>query len=75
MTSGAENGLEVKTISFKRSAPQNAARLERLIPEVLGGAVAGVALGRFMRCRTRIMIGMYALLWLSVYSVYYVQMR
>jgi len=51
------------------------ARLERLIPAVLGGAVAGAALGKFIRCRTRIAMGAYALLWLSVYMVYYVRVR
>lgn len=49
------------------------ARLERLIPVALGGAVAGAALGRFIRCRTKLAMGVYALLWVGVYGVYSAQ--
>jgi membrane protein YqaA with SNARE-associated domain len=51
------------------------ARLQRLIPEALGSAVIGMTCGRFLRYRAKLTAGVYVLLWVSGYVVYYMRVR
>ena len=50
-------------------------RLGRILPVILTGAAVGVVFRRFIQRRTALVIGAYALLWVAVYVVYYLQMR
>lgn len=50
------------------------ARLERLLPAVLAGAVFGTTFQKFIQNHTRLAIGVYALLWVGVYIFYSLQM-
>jgi len=51
------------------------ARLERTLPVALAGAVFGTVLKGFVKRHTVLVVGAYALLWLGVYVMYYLQMR
>jgi membrane protein YqaA with SNARE-associated domain len=51
------------------------ARLERLLPLTLGGAVCGGIFIKLTRHHTKLMIGGYAGLWVGVYILYYLQVR
>jgi membrane protein YqaA with SNARE-associated domain len=52
-----------------------AARLERFLPITLAGIAFGAAFKELVQRRTALVVGAYALLWLAVYVVYYLQMR
>jgi len=51
------------------------ARLERLLPVTVIGAVSGVALRVFIQRRTALAVGAYALMWVGVYGLYYFLVR
>jgi membrane protein YqaA with SNARE-associated domain len=51
------------------------ARLERLLPAMLAGAVCGALFRNFIRYRTQLAMGAYASLWVGVYVMYYLQVR
>lgn len=51
------------------------ARLGRFLLVALAGTAFGTAFKKFVRRRTALVIGTYALLWVAVYVVYYLQMR
>ena len=51
------------------------ARLGRFLLVALAGTAFGAAFKRFVRRCTALVIGAYALLWVAMYVVYYLQMR
>ena len=51
------------------------ARLERILPFVLVSACVGVLFRNFIQQRTRLVIGLYAALWLGIYGIYYLRFR
>ena len=51
------------------------ARLERILPVALAGAVAGVLFKRFVQKYTRLIVGAYALMWAGIYILYYLRFR
>jgi hypothetical protein len=51
------------------------ARLERLLPVAIAGAISGVRYKKLIRHHTKLALCMYVLLWVGVYVFYYLQMR
>jgi membrane protein YqaA with SNARE-associated domain len=48
-------------------------RLERMLPVMVLGLLAGVVLRRWVRARPRIALSLYGAIWLAVYAVYVVR--
>lgn len=51
------------------------ARLERILPVALVGAVGGVLFRSFIRRHTKLVVAAYAAFWLCVYALYYLRLR
>ncbi|MBI3243963.1 MAG: hypothetical protein HYZ49_16900 [Chloroflexi bacterium] len=51
------------------------ARLERILPVAVAGAVVGVVFKKFVRRYTALVVGAYGLMWLGVYVLYYFRFR
>lgn len=51
------------------------ARLERLLPVYLVGAIVGITFRDYVHHHTRLVIGMYIVFWLGVYTWYFLRFR
>ncbi len=51
------------------------ARLERILPVAVAGAVVGLVFKKFIQRRATLVVGAYGLMWLGVYVLYYFRFR
>ena len=51
------------------------ARLERVLPVVLAGAITGVAFRKYIQHHTSLVLGAYVALWGCIYTLYYFRFR
>ena len=85
MVSGPLQGIPYKVYAVQAGAGRLSliqfllltipARLERILPVAVAGAVVGVVFKKFVRRYTALVVGGYSLLWLGVYVLYYFRFR
>jgi hypothetical protein len=51
------------------------ARLERILPVTLAGAIIGVVFRKYIQRHTSLVLGAYVALWACIYTLYYFRFR